>query len=580
MCAFMPNMNNLNNMNYNNLQNSCFFPNYNYNNLNSSFNLGNPAQNMGMNNINNNMMYTMNNNMNNMSNMNNMNMQPNNIVNNMNYSVMNNMTNANMPMNNMNIFSSINLNNNMNMSLNNGMNMSLSNSMNMSLNNSINMNINNNMNMSANMNNDNISLNIHLTESNIQKLIVSCSLIITELKEKIKAFYNINYPFKIKLNNKPLNETLTLPESGIENGSNIYIEKLNEDNANNSTKYSFSRYKKAAKTGLKNLGNTDYLNSVLQLLGTIRQLASYFVNPKNKTYFEGNVANKPLSSSFHKFFLHMYPFPEKDDREIYLTDSLFQTLGICNESYASKERKNPNELIEFCLNEIHKELNLKKENVVINTINICESLDKIKVINGAIENFQKLNNSIISNCFFWFELKFIQCQGCNAITYKMNHFPMLKLDISGAMQEYNCPLTISKCLEYQSKKDENQFCQICNTNNLMKINTKIYSSPNLFIFSIDRKNIDQNLLNIPFVIEKNIDIGQFIENQLCPKNFELQGIVSISLGDNNKYVCFGKSPVDKVWYYCNDENVNNINENDVLNNKNFIPCILLYHCCK
>ena len=71
----------------------------------------------------------------------------------------------------------------------------------------------------------------------------------------------------------------------------------------------------------------------------------------------------------------------------------------------SKERKNPNELIEFCLNEIHKELNLKQENVVINTINICESLDKIKVINGAIENFQKLNNSIISNCFFWFELK-------------------------------------------------------------------------------------------------------------------------------------------------------------------------------
>ena len=49
--------------------------------------------------------------------------------------------------------------------------------------------------------------------------------------------------------------------------------------------YSFARYKMAAKTGLKNLGDTSYFNSVLQMLGSVRNLSSYFLNPKNQHHF-------------------------------------------------------------------------------------------------------------------------------------------------------------------------------------------------------------------------------------------------------------------------------------------------------
>ena len=70
------------------------------------------------------------------------------------------------------------------------------------------------------------------------------------------------------------------------------------------------------------------------------------------------------------------------------------------------------------------------------------------------------------------------------------------------------------------------------------------------------------------------------ENKNTPNKFELKGVLSISINENNKYVFFGKSPIDDKWYLYNDENVNDIDEYQVIDsNQSYIPCILLYKSC-
>ena len=64
----------------------------------------------------------------------------------------------------------------------------------------------------------------------------------------------------------------------------------------------------------------------------------------------------------------------------------------------------------------------------------------------------------------------------------------------------------------------------------------------------------------------------------APRQYELNGIVSVYMREK-KYICCCKSPVDKQWYYYQDEMINKVDFSIVIKNHNnnlFVPCILIY----
>ena len=352
-----------------------------------------------------------------------------------------------------------------------------------------------------------------------------------------------------------------------------------QNNKPGEEEYRFTRYKKPALTVLKNLGNTSYLNAVLQLFGTVRNLASYFVNPKNRKYFEEHLKEIPLAFVFHRLFLHLYPYPEKATGEKYNPEVLLQILGQYNAVYKSKAARNPNDLINFILIQMHRELNANK----IKYINEPDCTKKEQVIKIGMEDFLKSNNSILAKNFIWFEIKTKLCPSCNKCYYEFNHFETLELDIVSAYQKYNAPLNLCQTLFYQNQKNQKIYCLREQQYTMANVTSKIYS-PNYFIFSLNRGNFDTNLMKIPFKLEQEIDISKLLDNPQSYKKFELIGVVSISTAENKKYVCFGRSPVNYKWYLYNDDHsAENTDINNVVNVHNsgqYIPCILMYQCKK
>jgi len=424
-------------------------------------------------------------------------------------------------------------------------------------------NFNNNNNFQNNINNSNLN-NIpnSLLNNNHQSNIISQ-----------------NYQNNINNNNFENNnihqQNLNNPQ--IQNDSNNKIPKPIEQN-----KYSFSRYTKAPQTGLKNMGDTSYLNAVLQLIGNIRNFASFFVNPKNAKYINENMSDMRLSFIFHRLFTHLYPYPEKQHREKYEPKYLKKMLSEMNIVYNTNKRRNPNELISFILNSLHNELNqLKNNNQILKPNNIY---DRNNVIYCGNMNFINNNNSIISNLLNWFEIKKINCIKCNQNIYEFYSYNTFELDILGAYNYKKNIITLYDCLKYYSiPKKQNLYCRSCGVYTQMIISPKIYCCPNSFIFSLDRKNLDNNLLQIPFLINDAIDMTNFVENEISPKQYQLSGIVSYYKGWQ-KYISFCKSPVDKQWYLYNDEDVQvqHLNVLDLHNNSNnqFIPCLLFYSSIK
>ena len=557
---FGNNQQNNNNINSNNKNNQMQYPNLDV--IENPNKNNNEKNNAGVNNMNNQMNNNMMNSMKNqpMTN-NNMNMSnPQNQMNNLGNNKMNNMNNMNnnqMNNNAMQMSNSMMNNNNQGMQDNN-------NQMNVMKNDNNNNNNNNNfvMQMSnLNNNNNNKNQNNNMNNNNF-------GMPMSDLNNQNN---NMKNNFGMPMNNmNNMNNNMGNPNFSMPN------------NMINEAKYSFDdRYKIAPKTSLKNLGDTSYLNAVLQLFATSKDISSYFVNPKYKKYFDDNKVSIPFAYVFHRLFTHFYPYPPKEISEKYSPEVLLDVLGRYNKIYISKKSRNPNDLLIFILCTLHKELNKQKTKYISSP----DPTNKNEVLKEGLNDFMKSNQSKISDNFHWFELKSKFCSGCKLKYYSFNNFETLDLDILGTFQKNNyAPISILSCLNYQSQKSQNIFCQKCQKYTQFQINTKIYSSPINFVFTLNRGYPDQNqnLLNIKFMVEEKIDIGQYLENKKAFTKFELIGIVSYYMQEK-KYVCFGKSPADKKWYLYNDEKVMDTNNNEVINRNNnmeYIPCILLYQFMK
>ena len=416
-------------------------------------------------------------------------------------------------------------NNKMNMNKNNFNNMSNQNMNNINLNQMMNNNANDNYYKNQNLNNRNMYYNFKNMNNNAMMKNFNMNL----------SNNNINF-------NMPLNYNTNI----IENKS-----------------FSFSRYKKATSTGFKDLGNTSYLNSVFQLLGCIRGLADYFLNEYNIINISG------LSHLIRRLFIHLYPYPQK--KEIY------EPIHHLNYFNTKNIKNNPNDLLRFILNNLHRELNkISNNNNQIFNPNIN---DRKNAIENGIDNFKKSNNSIISNLFTFLEIKESQCCSCNQKSYNLLNYFILEIDIFNCYNYFrnnNNSINIYNCLQYEREKGQEKYCCInCSNYNMNKISKIICDSSEFLIISLDRGNLDKNLLRIPFDIEDRIYLDNYAENK---KQYELIGIVSVYI-QKSKYISCCRSPVDLNWYYYEDEQIENVVYSILIQyhkNNQFVPCILLY----
>ena len=121
------------------------------------------------------------------------------------------------------------------------------------------------------------------------------------------------------INNKKENEFSSGKEQQNHNQINCEQNDIRTDitNQNITQEYNFSRYTKCPKVALKNLGNTSYLNSVLQCLNSSQEFVNHNLKPKNMKFMEDNVKIMPLSFTISRLFKHFYPYPENDNKYIY-----------------------------------------------------------------------------------------------------------------------------------------------------------------------------------------------------------------------------------------------------------------------
>ena len=408
--------------------------------------------------------------------------------------------------------------------------------------------------------------------------------------------------------NQDKNKFNNLNNNGNQNGNeinkngNIIFNQINNYNEGknivilNSSECKSINYKKDVfknivikDCGLKNFSNSCYINAVLQCLIHTYQIAKYFL--LNNDHINMNSEQMYLAYSFNNLLKYFYV--SNNNMANYNEDLINTLLFLCKIiNIMSKKNFSPlipndaKDFLIFFIGRLHEELN----EVDRATYDVVPEKDPLS---NFISYFTKNYNSIISNLFNWTNQIKRKCSGCKSQIFSYQTFPYLILDLEktrkkifySEMDKYhksklvdnnwrdeyyhnkeNIPINLIDCVAYYCSY-ENQFnflCPMCNTECQQTTVNKIYLSPNIFIFILNRgKN---NVFSVKMDYPDELDLSQYVESNKGNTKYQLT------------FLAFCKNPLNGKWFKYNDEKITDASNYEVHNEG--VAYILFYNIIK
>lgn len=329
-----------------------------------------------------------------------------------------------------------------------------------------------------------------------------------------------------------------------------------------------------ALTGLRNLGNTCYMNSILQCLCNAPHLADYFnrncyqddINRSNLLGHKGEVAEE-FGIIMKALWTGQYRYISPKDFKI--------TIGKINDQFAGYSQQDSQELLLFLMDGLHEDLN-KADNRKRHKEENNDHLDDFKAAEHAWQKHKQLNESIIVALFQGQFKSTVQCLTCHKKSRTFEAFMYLSLPLASTSK-----CTLQDCLRLFSKEekltDNNRFyCSHCRArrDSLKKI--EIWKLPPVLLVHLKRFSYDgrwkQKLqTSVDFPLE-SLDLSQYV---IGPKNnLKKYNLFSVSNHygglDGGHYTAYCKNAARQRWFKFDDHEVSDISVSSVKSSAAYI----------
>lgn len=329
-----------------------------------------------------------------------------------------------------------------------------------------------------------------------------------------------------------------------------------------------------ALTGLRNLGNTCYMNSILQCLCNAPHLADYFnrncyqddINRSNLLGHKGEVAEE-FGIIMKALWTGQYRYISPKDFKV--------TIGKINDQFAGSSQQDSQELLLFLMDGLHEDLN-KADNRKRHKEENNDHLDDFKAAEHAWQKHKQLNESIIVALFQGQFKSTVQCLTCHKKSRTFEAFMYLSLPLASTSK-----CTLQDCLRLFSKEekltDNNRFyCSHCRArrDSLKKI--EIWKLPPVLLVHLKRFSYDgrwkQKLqTSVDFPLE-NLDLSQYVIGPKSSlKKYNLFSVSNHYGGlDGGHYTAYCKNAARQRWFKFDDHEVSDISVSSVRSSAAYI----------
>uniref|UniRef100_A0A674H7Z6 Ubiquitin carboxyl-terminal hydrolase 8 n=1 Tax=Taeniopygia guttata TaxID=59729 RepID=A0A674H7Z6_TAEGU len=323
-----------------------------------------------------------------------------------------------------------------------------------------------------------------------------------------------------------------------------------------------------ALTGLRNLGNTCYMNSILQCLCNAPHLAEYFnrnlyqadINRSNFLGHKGEVAEE-FGVIMKALWAGQYKYISPKDFKI--------TIGKINDQFSGYSQQDSQELLLFLMDGLHEDLN-KADNRKRYKEENNDHLDDSSAAEIAWHKHKQLNESIIVALFQGQFKSTVQCLTCHKRSRTFEAFMYLSLPLASSSK-----CTLQECLRLFSKEekltDNNRFyCSHCKTrrDSLKKI--EIWKLPPVLLVHLKRFSYDgrwkQKLqTSVDFPLE-TLDLSQYVIGpKTSLKRYNLFSVSNHYGGlDGGHYTAYCKNASKQRWFKFDDHEVSEISASSFL----------------